>query len=437
MSDYFENISEIQFEGESSNNPLSFKYYDQNKIVLGKTMKDHLRFATCYWHTFTWPGLDPFGGPTFDRPWMGSGDPLQMAKTKLDAAFDFFKKIQTPFFCFHDRDIAPEGSTYSETKKNLDHIVDLMEMKMKDTGVKLLWGTANAFSHKRYMGGASTNPDPEVFAYVAAQVKDCMDITKRLGGQNYVLWGGREGYETILNTNMKVEMENLSRFLELVINYKHKIGFKGQILLEPKPHEPTKHQYDFDAASCLALIRKAGLEKEIKLNIEVNHATLSGHNFEHEIAYAISNNVLGSIDINRGDTMLGWDTDQFPNNPADLLMAFYHIFSNGGFKQGGFNFDAKIRRQSIDPADLFHAHIGGMDVCAKTLLATEKLINDNILSKHIQDRYANWNNELGKHIHDKRTNLEKLHQIVIDQNINPEPKSGQQELLENILNKYL
>ena len=437
MSNYFEKISEIQFEGESSNNPLSFKYYDENKIVLGKTMKDHLRFATCYWHTFTWPGLDPFGGPTFDRPWMASGDPLQMAKIKLDAAFDFFKKIKTPFFCFHDRDIAPEGSTYSETKKNLDHIVDLMEIKMKDTGVKLLWGTANAFSHKRYMGGASTNPDPEVFAYVAAQVKDCMDITKHLGGQNYVLWGGREGYETILNTNMKSEMENLSRFLELVIDYKHKIGFKGQILLEPKPHEPTKHQYDFDAASCLALIRKAGLEKEIKLNIEVNHATLSGHNFEHEIAYAISNDVLGSIDINRGDTLLGWDTDQFPNNPADLLMAFYHIFSIGGFNQGGFNFDAKIRRQSIDPEDLFHAHIGGMDVCAKTLLATEKLINDNILPKHIQHRYAKWDNELGKRIHDTKTNLEELHQTVIDQNINPEPKSGQQELLENLLNKYL
>ena len=360
-----------------------------------------------------------------------------MAKTKLNAAFDFFQKIQTPFFCFHDRDIAPEGSTYSETKKNLDHIVDLMEMKMKDTGVKLLWGTANAFSHKRYMGGASTNPDPEVFAYVAAQVKDCMDITKRLGGQNYVLWGGREGYETILNTNMKVEMENLSRFLELVINYKHKIGFKGQILLEPKPHEPTKHQYDFDAASCLALIRKAGLEKEIKLNIEVNHATLSGHNFEHEIAYAISNNVLGSIDINRGDTMLGWDTDQFPNNPADLLMAFYHIFSNGGFKQGGFNFDAKIRRQSIDPEDLFYSHIGGMDTCAKTLLAIEKLINDKTLSNYITQRYKNWNNELGKKIHSKSTNLDTLHEIVIKNNLEPKEKSGQQEMLENIINKYL
>ena len=437
MSKYFKNISQIKYAGPESDNPLSFKYYNKDQNVLGKTMKEHLRFATCYWHTFTWPGLDPFGGPTIDRPWMEKGNDLKMAELKLNAAFDFFSKIQTPYFCFHDRDIAPEGSNYAETKKNLEHIVDLMENKMNETGVKLLWGTANAFSNKRYMGGAATNPDPEVFAYVAAQVKDCMDITKRLGGQNYVLWGGREGYETILNTNMKIEMNNLSRFLEMVVNYKHKIGFTGQILLEPKPHEPTKHQYDFDSASCLALIRKAGLEKEIKLNIEVNHATLSGHNFEHEIAYAISNDALGSIDINRGDTLLGWDTDQFPNNPSDLLMAFYYIFSNGGFTQGGFNFDAKIRRQSIDPEDLFHAHIGGMDVCAKTLLATEKLIKDNILPKYIQDRYANWNNELGKFIHSKDSNLEIIHQTVIDKNINPKPISGQQELLENLLNKYL
>ena len=345
MSEYFQKIPQIKYESKSSNNPLSFKYYDEEKIVLGKTMKEHLRFATCYWHTFTWPGLDPFGGATIERPWMTVGDPLDMAEIKLNAAFDFFSKINTPYFCFHDRDIAPEGQDFNETKKNLNHIVDLMEKKIQQTGVKLLWGTANAFSNKRYMSGASTNPDPEVFAYVAAQVKNCLDITQRLGGQNYVLWGGREGYETILNTNIKKEIDNLARFLELVVNYKHKIGFKGQILIEPKPHEPTKHQYDFDAASCLALIRKIGLEDEIKLNIEVNHATLSGHNFEHEIAYAISNNCLGSIDVNRGDTMLGWDTDQFPNNPSDLLMAFYYIFSNGGFQQGGFNFDAKIRRQ--------------------------------------------------------------------------------------------
>ena len=413
------------------------EYSDEKKVVLGKTMKEQLRFAICYWHTFTWPGLDPFGGLTFERPWMLKGEPLEKAEQKLEEAFDFFSKITAPFFCFHDRDISPEGNTYQETQKNFFHIVDLMQKKIEQTGTKLLWGTANAFSHKRFMGGASTNPNPEVFAYVAAQVKDCMEATMRLGGENYVLWGGREGYETILNTNMKIEMENLARFLELVVNHKHKIGFKGQILLEPKPHEPTKHQYDFDSASCLASIRKAGLEKEIKLNIEVNHATLSGHNFEHEIAYAICNNALGSIDINRGDTLLGWDTDQFPNNPLDLLMAFYFIFSNGGFKQGGLNFDAKIRRQSIDPEDLFYAHIGGMDVAARSLLAAEKMIRDKEFSKYIEKRYEKWNGELGNFIHNKNNDLESISNKVINDNIEPQPQSGQQELLENILNKYL
>ena len=437
MSSYFKDISKIQYEGVDSNNPLSFKYYDEDKVVLGKKMKDHLRFATCYWHTFTWPGLDPFGGPTFERPWMQQGDSIEKAEEKLDEAFDFFDKITTPFFCFHDRDISPEGKNYSETQKNFFHIIDLMEKKLSKSKVKLLWGTANAFSHRRYMAGASTNPDPEVFAYKAAQVKDCMEATMRLGGQNYVLWGGREGYETILNTNMKLEMNNLARFLELVVNHKHKIGFNGQILLEPKPHEPTKHQYDFDSAACLALIRKAGLENEIHLNIEVNHATLSGHNFEHEIAYAIANNALGSIDINRGDTLLGWDTDQFPNNPLELLMPFYHIFSNGGFKQGGLNFDAKIRRQSIDPEDLFYAHIGGMDVAARSLIAVEKMINDKELSTYIQNRYKKWDQALGKFIHSQEGNLETIANKVISENIEPKPQSGQQEYLENILNKYL
>ena len=437
MNKYFEDIPMINYEGPSSNNPLSFKYYNEEQKILGKSMKDHLRFATCYWHTFTWPGLDPFGGPTFDRPWMQSGDSLELAELKLDAAFDFFNKIKTPYFCFHDRDISPEGNSYAETQNFFFHISDIMQKKMEETGMKLLWGTANAFSNKRYMGGASTNPDPEVFAYKAAQVKDCMDITKKLGGENYVLWGGREGYETILNTNMSLEMENLRRFLDLVVNYKHKIGFKGQILLEPKPHEPTKHQYDFDSASCLAFIRKAGLEGEIKLNIEANHATLSGHSYEHEIAYAISNNALGSLDINRGDSLLGWDTDQFPNNAADLLIAFYFIYSNGGLGSGGLNFDAKIRRQSIDAEDLFYAHIGGMDVCAKTLIATEKLIEDNILPEYIKKRYANWEGEFGKFIHNSSTDLESIHKAVLNENIDPKPKSGQQEYLENIINKYL
>ena len=437
MANYFKNISKINYEGIPNSNPLSFRYYDENKIVLGKTMKEHLRFATCYWHTFTWPGLDPFGGATLNRPWMTKGDPIEKAEEKLDEAFDFFNKITTPFFCFHDRDISPEGYDYKETQKNFFHIIDLMEKKIEQTGVKLLWGTANAFSHKRYMSGASTNPDPEVFAYAAAQVKDCMEATMRLVGQNYVLWGGREGYETILNTNMKLEMDNLARFLELVVNHKHKIGFKGQILLEPKPHEPTKHQYDFDSASCIALIRKAGLENEIHLNIEVNHATLSGHNFEHEISYALANNALGSIDINRGDTLLGWDTDQFPNNPADLLMAFYYIFSNGGFKQGGLNFDAKIRRQSIEPEDIFYAHIGGMDVAARTLLAVEKMINDSEISKYVSNRYKDWNSDLGKFIYDKNSTLESISKKVIDSNLDPQPRSGNQELMENMINKYL
>ena len=437
MSDYFKKIKEIQYEGAESNNPLSFKFYDENKVVLGKTMKEQLRFATCYWHTFTWPGLDPFGGQTFERPWMKSGDQIDMAVMKLEAAFDFFTKIKTPYFCFHDRDIAPEGYNYKETQKNFLYIIDLMEKKIDQTGMKLLWGTANAFSNKRYMSGASTNPDPEVFAYKAAQVKDCMDATLRLGGENYVLWGGREGYETILNTNMSKEMDNLKRFLELVVNYKHKIGFKGQILIEPKPHEPTKHQYDFDAAACLAFIRAAGLEGEIKLNIEANHATLSGHNYEHEIAYAIANNCLGSLDINRGDTLIGWDTDQFPNNSADLIMAFYFIFSNKGLGSGGLNFDAKIRRQSIDPEDLFYAHIGGMDVCAKTLIAVEKLIEDNIIPQFVKDRYADWDGELGKFIHNKDETLESIHKKVIDNDIEPKTRSGRQEYLENIINKYL
>ena len=437
MTSYFKNIPKIEYKGKEDISPLSFKYYNEDQIVLGKPMKEHLRFATCYWHSFTWPGLDPFGDPTLARPWMERGDPIEKAEEKLDEAFNFFSKITTPYFCFHDRDISPEGDNYAETQKNFFHIIDLIEKKITETGVKLLWGTANAFSNKRYMGGASTNPDPEVFAYAAAQVKDCMDATMRLGGQNYVLWGGREGYETILNTNMKLEMDNLARFLELVVNHKHKIGFKGQILLEPKPHEPTKHQYDFDSASCIALIRKAGLENEIHLNIEVNHATLSGHNFEHEISYAIANNALGSIDINRGDALLGWDTDQFPNNPGDLLMAFYHIFSNGGFKQGGLNFDAKIRRQSIDPEDLFYAHIGGMDVAARTLLAVERMINDKKISSYIYNRYKDWNDELGNFIHNKNASLESVAARVIDGNLDPQPRSGNQELLENIINKYL
>ena len=437
MSDYFKDIPQISFKGKDSSDPLSFKYYDANKIILGKTIEEHLRMAVCYWHTFNWPGGDPFGGQTFLRPWMQSGDPVEQAKDKLNNAFIFFEKLGIPYFCFHDVDIAPEGDSFSQTEKIQKTIIDEISKKLETSKVKLLWGTANLFSHRRYMAGAATNPNPDIFQYAAAQVKMCIENTHQLGGQNYVLWGGREGYETLLNTNMKQEFDQLGRFLNMVAEHKHKIGFKGNLLIEPKPHEPTKHQYDFDSATCLAFLRKAGLENEIKLNVEVNHATLSGHNFEHEIAYAIANNVFGSIDINRGDTLLGWDTDQFPNNPLDMLLPFYHIFSNGGFKQGGLNFDAKIRRQSIDPEDLFYAHIGGMDVAARSLIAAEKMINDNVLSRYIENRYNKWDQDLGKFIHSNKGDLETIADKVINENIEPEPQSGQQEYLENILNKYI
>ena len=433
---FFKNIQPIKYEGTETDSNLAFRHYNPDEIILGKRLEEHLRFAIAYWHSFAWEGGDPFGGLTFERPWHPQ-DNMKNAYLKADVAFDMFSILGQPYFCFHDADIRPDQGNFPDNLAKLNEITDYFLDKMKNQKTKLLWGTANMFSHRRWMAGAATNPDPEVFAYKAAQVKDCMDATMRLGGQNYVLWGGREGYETILNIDMAKETANLQRFLELVVNYKHKIGFKGQILLEPKPHEPTKHQYDFDSATCLAFLRKAGLENEIKLNVEVNHATLSGHNFEHEIAYATSNSALGSIDINRGDTLIGWDTDQFPNNPADLIMSFYFIFKNGGLGQGGMNFDAKIRRQSIDAEDLFHAHIGGMDVCAKTLIAVEKLMNDNVIPKFIEDRYEDWNKNLGQFIHNKDTGLDDINKKVIDDNIEPEPRSGRQEYLENILNKYL
>jgi len=372
MSDYFKEIPHITFEGKESQNPLSFKYYDSEKIVLGKKLEEHLKMAVCYWHTFNWPGGDPFGGQTFLRPWMETGDPIEQAKDKLNNAFSFFEKLGIPYFCFHDVDIAPEGSNFSETEKIQKTIIDEVSSKLQTSKVKLLWGTANLFSNRRYMAGAATNPDPDVFQYAAAQVKMCLENTKLLGGQNYVLWGGREGYETILNTNMKQELDQLGRFLNMVAEHKHKIGFEGNLLIEPKPHEPTKHQYDFDSANVFAFLQKYGIEKEFKLNIEVNHAILAKHTFEHEIAYAIANNVLGSIDVNRGDYLVGWDTDQFPNNVEELVLPFYYIFKNGGLGNGGLNMDAKVRRQSIDPEDLFYAHIGSMDTCARTLIAVEK-----------------------------------------------------------------
>jgi len=434
MSDYFQSIPKIKFEGKDSKNPLAFKYYNPSQKVMGKTIEDHLRMAVCYWHTFNWPGGDPFGGQTFLRPWMQSGDPVEQAKDKLNNAFIFFEKLGIPYFCFHDVDIAPEGDNFSQTEKIQKTIVDEISKKLETSKVKLLWGTANLFSHRRYMAGAATNPNPEIFQYAAAQVKMCIENTHHLGGQNYVLWGGREGYETILNTNMKQEFDQLGRFLSMVAEHKHKIGFKGNLLIEPKPHEPTKHQYDFDSANVFAFLQKYGLEKEFKLNIEVNHAILAKHSFEHEIAYALANDIFGSIDINRGDYLVGWDTDQFPNNTEELLLPFYYLFKNQGLGSGGLNMDAKIRRQSIDPEDLFYAHIGAMDTCARTLLAVERMINDGSYEEFLNKRYENWsqNKDLMK-----SSSLEGIYEKVKSEDINPEPQSGRQEYLENLLNSFI
>lgn len=434
---YFTEIDKISFEGKDSENPFSYKWYDKDLVVMGKTMEEHLRFAVCYWHTFCWPGTDPFGGDTILRPWMGDGDPMQLAEMKLNVAFEFFEKLGVPFYCFHDRDVAPEGNSLAESNANLDHIVDRMEQKIEETGVKLLWGTANLFSHRRYMAGSGTNPDPEVFAYAAAQVKHVLEATNRLGGANYVLWGGREGYDTLLNTDLKHEADQLGRFMNLVVEHKHKIGFDGTILIEPKPQEPTKHQYDYDSATVHGFLQKYGLEGEIFLNIEANHATLAGHSFEHELSYATANGLLGSIDMNRGDPQNMWDTDQFPNSIPEVAMALYVIMNAGGFKTGGVNFDAKLRRQSIAPEDLFHAHIGGMDVCARALLIAADMIEDGRLEENRKQRYAGWKSDLGRDMMSGKLSMEDISARVLSENIDPKPVSGRQEKLENLVNRFI
>ncbi|MFZ1891599.1 MAG: xylose isomerase [Formosimonas sp.] len=437
MRDYFKDIPQIKFEGVDSQNPLAFRYYNPEQVVMGKTMKEHLRFAACYWHTFCWNGSDPFGGATFERPWFQGGTPLELAEQKADAAFDFFTKLNVPYYCFHDRDVAPEGATPRESQSNFLHMVDKLEAHQARTGMKLLWGTANVFSHRRFMSGAATNPNPELFAMAAAQVRDAMDATLRLGGENYVLWGGREGYETLLNTDMGHELDQLGRFLNMVVEYKHKIGFKGTILIEPKPREPTKHQYDFDTATVYGLLARAGLEKEIKVNIEANHATLSGHSFEHEIATAIALGIFGSIDMNRGDPQLGWDTDQFPNNVPDTAIAMYHILQAGGFTTGGLNFDSKLRRQSIDAADLFHGHIGGMDVSARALLCAEKMITDGRMKSAVDERYAGWNADWAQDVMAGKVGLDALADKVLTNNTDVLPVSARQEALENLVNRFV
>ena len=436
MAEFFPKVKKIKYQGPNSKDPLAFKHYNPKQKVLGKTMAEHLRFAVCYWHSFKGTGADPFGPGTIIRDYNNSDNPMEVAEMTLRAAFEFFTKLGVNFWCFHDRDIAPEADTLTETNKRLDKIVRLAKKLQNDTAVKLLWGTTNAFSHRRFMAGAATNPSPAVFAYAASQVKKAMEITKQLGGAGYVFWGGREGYETLLNTDMKRELDHLAVFLQMAVDYKKKIRFTGQLYIEPKPKEPTKHQYDFDAGNCYAFLQKNNLLKHFKLNIEANHATLAGHTFGHELQFCVDNGILGSIDANRGDLFLGWDTDQFPTDIYDTTLAMYTVLKAGGFTTGGLNFDAKLRRQSIDPVDLFYAHIGAMDAFARGLKNAAKMIKDKKFDRAIKARYKGWSTPLGKRIEKRKVGFEQLEQYTL-KNGEPKIQSGRQELLENILNEYI
>jgi xylose isomerase len=429
---YFSGVEPVRYEGPKSDNPLAFRHYDKNRMVLGKRMEDHLRPAICYWHSFCWDGTDVFGGGTFSRPWLQGAMTQEAASAKMDAAFDFFSRMGVPYYTFHDVDVMATATNPKEHVNNMAAAVAGLERKQAETGMKLLWGTANLFSHPRYLAGASTNPDPDVFSFAALQVRHALDATKRLGGENYVLWGGREGYDSLLNTNLSRELDQLGRFLSLVVEHKHKIGFKGTILIEPKPHEPTKHQYDFDVATVYGFLMRYGLDKEVKLNIEANHATLAGHSFEHEIAMATALGIFGSIDINRGDPQNGWDTDQFHNDPLDLILAMYRVL-----KAGGFNFDAKVRRQSIEPVDMFHGHIGGLDHLARALVAAAAMIEDGKLDKFVEQRYARWSEAPGQKIFAKDASLASIADAAVAANIQPKPVSGRQEYLENLVSRFV
>lgn len=437
MRTFFSEFDTVRFEGTESSNPMAYRWYDADKLVLNRPLKDHLRFAVAYWHSLGMNGTDPFGAPTLHRPWMSHSDPMKAAHEKADAAFDMLRVLDLSFYTFHDRDIAPEGADLKESLANFHEMVEYLAKKMDTCKARVLWGTANLFSHPRFMSGASTNPDPEVFAYSATIVKHCIDATKELGGSNYVLWGGREGYETLLNTNISREMEQMGRFLTLVVEYKHKIAFDGQILIEPKPKEPTVHQYDFDAATVYALLQRFGLENEVKLNLEANHALLAGHTFEHEIASAVAFGILGSLDVNRGDPLLGWDTDQFPNDLQAMTLALYQTILGGGLGKGGLNFDARIRRQSIDAEDLIQAHVGAVDLCARAFLNAAKLFEDGELGMEVANRYAGWDKPQARAMLDGSLSLEEISDKTLERNANPEPRSGRQERLENLLNRSL
>jgi xylose isomerase len=435
-ADYFAGVKPIAYEGPETDNPLAYRFYDKDRLVLGKRMQDHLRLAVCYWHTFCWNGADVFGEGVFGRPWHVGANDRRAADAKMDVAFELFTKLGVPYFCFHDVDVSAAADNPAELANNLAYAVDGLERRIAQTGVQVLWGTANLFSHRRYMGGAATNPNPEVFAVAAGQVRRCLEATHRLGGANYVLWGGREGYDSLLNTDMRRELDNLGRFLSLVVDHKHRIGFRGLLLVEPKPHEPTKHQYDHDVATVYGFLKRYGLEKEVKVNIEANHATLAGHSFEHEVATAIALGIFGSIDINRGDPQNGWDTDQFANDNLELTLTLYRILQGGGFTSGGLNFDAKLRRQSIDPVDLFHAHVGGVDALARALLGAAAMIEDGRLAAFVKDRYAAWDGEMGRLIHGQDATLAAIADRADAKGLNPAPVSGRQELLERLVGRF-
>jgi xylose isomerase len=427
---------QIPYEGKDSKNPLAFKYYDRQRRVGDKTMAEHFRFSVAYWHTFMGEGSDMFGAPSFAREWHAASNPLDRAKATLDAAFEFLQKLGAEFYCFHDRDIAPEGGSFAETCRNLDAIVQRAKELQKQTGIKVLWGTANLFGNPIYSQGAATSPNAHVMARAAAQVKHALDATKELGGENYVFWGGREGYETLLNTDIKHEQQQMARFLQMAVDYKRSIGFNGQFLIEPKPAEPTKHQYDSDAAATLNFLREYGLLDHFKLNIEANHATLAGHSFEHELAVASAAGKLGSVDANRGDMLLGWDTDQFPTDLYSTTMAMLVILRQNGLGTGGLNFDAKVRRSSTDPTDLFYAHIGGMDAFARGLLIAQHIIDDKVLSNVVAERYSSFRTGVGAQILSGKIGMPELDAWILAQ---PHPvlQSGRQEMLENILNAYV
>lgn len=436
MKEYFKDVKKVAYTQDKLKKGLFFRHYNPDEIVGGKPMKEQLKFSMAYWHTMCAEGADPFGVGTAVRPWQNASSPMEMAKERVYAAFEIMQKLGIEYFCFHDRDIAPEGDTLRETNNNLDEIVSLIKKMMKDTGIRMLWGTANLFGNPRYMHGASTSCNADVFAFAAAQVKKAMEITKELGGSNYVFWGGREGYETLLNTNMKLEQDNMARFMHMAVDYAKEIGFDGQFLIEPKPKEPTKHQYDFDVASGIAFLRTYGLDPYFKFNIEANHATLAGHTFQHDLTVARVNNMLGSVDANQGDMLLGWDTDQFPTDLYMTTLSMYEVLKMGGFTKGGLNFDAKVRRASYKPEDIFYAHVAGMDAFAKGLKAAQKMVDDGFFEAFLQERYKSYDEGIGKDIVESKANFKSLEKYALGiKEINN--SSGMQEYLETVLNEYI